>query len=133
MLESQTESVFILIVLGIQIFFGIGFFRRRLIIRFQVVSDHHMPDMTADVMQSATLERNKSGALHSAQANQAMAKETERACKFTNGNSVGGSVGLALESPKMHPVGSFILIGQHFSTAQFPLSNLMSSESKRAP
>ena len=77
-----------------------------------------MPDMAVDVMQSATFELNRSDAPHRAQTNPAMANETKSACEFANGNSVGGSVGLAFESPKMQPVGSFILIGQHYLTAQ---------------
>ena len=75
--------------------------------------------MTVDVMQSATFELNISDSLHSAQTNTAIANEAKRTLKFANGNSVGGSVGLALERPEMHPVGSFILLVHHFLTAEF--------------
>ena len=129
MLESQTviriSRVVVLIIgsiliLGFQIILVIGSFLefRRLIriIKFYNVG------MAVDVMQSATFELNISDSLHSAQTNTAIANEAnlaKRTLKFTNCNSVGGSVGLALERPEMHPVGSFILIGQHFLTAQF--------------
>ena len=67
-----------------------------------------MPNMAVDVMQSATFELNRSSALHDAQTNPAMAKETKRTCIFANGNSVGDSVGLPLQSPKIQPVFRFI-------------------------
>ena len=70
-------------------------------------------------VMAATFELNKSNALHSAQTNTAIANEAKRTLKFANGDSVEGSVGLALELPEMQPVGRFILIGQHFLTAQF--------------
>ena len=107
----------ILVVLEIQIILIIGSFlefRRHIIISFNDA-------MAVDVMQFATFELNKSCALHSAQTNTAKANELKRTYIFANSNSVGRSVqvSLALECPKMQPNGSFILIKQHFVTAQF--------------
>ena len=105
------------LILGIQIILVIGSFFEfwwLFIIRFFVGTD-----MTVHVMQSATFELNISDSLHSAQTNTAIANEVKRTLIFVNGYSVGVSVGLALERPEMHPVGSFILIGQHSVTAQF--------------
>ena len=129
MLESQTVIrrnsivsisrvvILLIVVLGIQFFLRIGFFRQHLIILFQVASDHHMPDMTVDVMQSATFDLNISDALHSAQTNPAMANEPKRACKFSNGNSSPGLVmTLMLSLPPLRQRG-FLLLDMWFCRA----------------
>ena len=76
-------------------------------------------NMAVNVMQSVTFKLNISDSLHSAQTNTAIANEAKRTVIFANGNSVGGSGGHALELPKMNALGSLILFGQHFVTAQF--------------
>ena len=110
-----------LLILGFQIVLVIGSFHefRWLFIIFVIVRFFVGTNMTIDVMQSATFELNTSDSLHSAQTNTAIANEARRTLIFANGNSVGGSVGLELERPEMHPVGSFILTRQHSVTAQF--------------
>ena len=130
MLESQTviriSRVLILIIgslliLRIQIILVIGSFHefRWLFIIFFIIRLFVGTDMTVDVMHSATFKLNISDALHSVQTNKAIANEQKRTLLFANGNSVGGSIGLALERPEMYPVASFILTRQHFVTAQF--------------
>ncbi len=78
-----------------------------------------MPDLAVGLMQSATLELNKSGALHNAQTNQALATEPKGTCIFANGNSVEDGVGPQLEWPKKYSVLLFFLLRQHLFTAQF--------------
>ena len=134
MLESQTDirrnrfvcisMVLILIIgslriLGVQII-RVHKFLGPFIIVF-IISIFVGTDMTLDVMQSATFELSISDSLrlHIAQTSTAIAFEAKRTLKFTNGNSVGDSVGLALERPEMQPVGSFILTRHHSVTAQF--------------
>ncbi len=51
--------------------------------------------------------------------NPAITKELKRTSIFANWNSVGGSVGLLLQCPKMQSDSFFILLRQHFGTAQF--------------
>ncbi len=58
-------------------------------------------------------------ALHNAQTNPAIATEAKRTRIFANRNSVGDSVGLALQCPKMQAVLWWLLLGQHFVAAQF--------------
>ena len=106
MLESQTviriSRVVILVIgslliLRIQIILVIGSFhefRWLFIIIFFI-------RFFVDVMQSATFELNISDSLHSVQTNTAIANEQKRTLLFANGNSVGGSIGLALERPEM--------------------------------
>jgi hypothetical protein len=59
--------------------------------------------------------------LHNAQNNPAIAKESKRTRIFAVRNSVGDSVGLALQCPNMQleAVLWWILLGQHFVIAQF--------------
>ena len=116
MLESQTVirifRVVILIIgslliIRIQIILVIGSIHefQWLFIIFLISRFFVRTDMTVDVMHSATFELNISDSLHSAQTNTAIANEAKRTLKFAYGNSVGGSAGLALERPEMHPVG----------------------------
>ncbi len=99
----------IIFVLGIIFNLGIIFVIRcvREIQSFVIASNHHMPDMALDIMQSSTaaaestLELNKSAILQNAHTNQAIAKEQKRRSIFTNENSVGDGVGLPLLCPKM--------------------------------
>ena len=58
-----------------------------------------MPNMAVDVMQSSTLELNRSGALHNAHTNLAIAKEQKRTSIFAKGNSAGDSIGLQFQCP----------------------------------
>ncbi len=63
---------------------------------FVIARNHHMPDMAVDVMQSLTLELNRSSTLHNAHTNQAIAKEQKWTSIFANGTFDGNGVGLQL-------------------------------------
>ncbi len=105
----------IIFVLGIIILIEISIIVRKVneILQFVIIING-MSDMADDVMHSLTFKLNKVIALHNAQTNQAIATEQKRTRIFANRNSVGDSVGLVLQCPKMQGDLWWIMPWQHF-------------------